>query len=397
MRKRLAYLVLGVALATSLFGGCGKETSFTTDENTKEESVTDENAEESVNKEEKIEVFGNGSKVIRCDKMLYFLENEQLYKCDISSSTETKSFSNIEGYEHLMADKTLLLEVKDKVIKGLHLVDEWIYFADKDGISKIKTDGTELTCISERDNTGIQEIYRGYIYYFLRKGDILSINRMKLDGTDDVCIEKNVEQLYATKIVNNNIFIYVNDGVYKINSDTAVTECVLELADMDSVCFDDDYAYIHDYETGFIHKMRKDGTNAEIILEIDDYRNLELKLVANGWIYFEGKINKNSDRFWRVSDDGKELQETMHYSGSINLQTIDKEQLLYTNDSIYLINEDNSLSKKERIEGAIRNYFGSIIRVDNNYIYCFKDNDSKDDCWYVIDINEKKYFDTSSN
>lgn len=97
---------------------------------------------------------------------------------------------------------------------GYYIVDgEWLYYCDRSGVHKIRTDGTEYTKLSDGRTTRIN-IAGGWIYYVTEDG----IYKMHTDGSEvsQLIEEDPVERI---NVVNDWIYYYNYKGFFRMRTD----------------------------------------------------------------------------------------------------------------------------------------------------------------------------------
>ena len=172
----------------------------------------------------------------------------------------------------------------------------WIYYCtndtriDKNGVYKMKTDGTENTLL-----------YEGVVDSIKLDGEWLYIDdydthyKMKIDGTG--LEQLQIGALKYDYIVSNGIFFDQN-GKYEDASQVTNPGKGLPGHTYASLIGDTLY-YI---QKGAIYKQNSDGTNAVKLLDGEDYSHIQ---VVGDWLFF---MNDETDVWYFCKTDGSGLK-----------------------------------------------------------------------------------------
>lgn len=173
----------------------------------------------------------------------------------------------------------------------------WIYYCtndtriDKNGVYKMKTDGTENTLL-----------YEGVVDSFKLDGEWLYIDnydthyKMKIDGTE--AEQLPIGALKYDYIVSDGVF-YDKNGRYEDASLVANPGKGLASHTYASLMGDTLY-YI---KGGAIYKQNSDGTNAVKVLDGEDYSHIQ---AVGDWLFF---MNSETDVWYFCKTDGSGLKE----------------------------------------------------------------------------------------
>lgn len=202
----------------------------------------------------------NGGLAVQCGEYIYYsniYDNDSLYKMNSDGSEKVKLNNEETMYMNILGD--------------------WIYYISKDGIHKIKTDGSENKIIKKVNNgedffylyaVGDKLYYRKYLlseYY-----DKWVVCRINLDGSN--------EKQYMTKGFVHNVtvygdWIYYNgnptiDGAYKIKLDGSCDESIPNETYRNNI---KDFWNLDStsYETFFIDNIIGDNNNLYVSIYSD--------------------------------------------------------------------------------------------------------------------------------
>lgn len=153
---------------------------------------------------------------------------------------------------------------------SLNLYDGWLYFVNasavnglEQGFSKMKPDGSELECIYKESFTNIS-VVDGWAY-------------------GNTIIEHNVEGLkYRTSY---------NGGIIRMSLDGSKVETLIEKGVMGCIV-SNGWIYYQDIENHFLHRIRTDGTEEQLLAEIPvgDDSNFKGDIIPFGdWVYFNNR------------------------------------------------------------------------------------------------------------
>lgn len=229
---------------------------------------------------------------------VYFDFNGALYKCKADGSDLIKIYE-IEEKEY-------------KIIHHLNIVKDWIYFSagngERDGLYKIKTDGTNLEEIISDGSGGCVLVVGDTIYYQNKY-------ELNCNGTADDKKENLALDVSPYRACNwfEGYFYYCatdeegNYNIYKVKPDGIGKEVVSETEAYHMVVSDDGWIYYCDESLqmksagGSLQKMRIDGTENQIA--VDDSMN---GYTIDGEYIYYYLSQDGEDDLYRVKTDGTE-------------------------------------------------------------------------------------------
>lgn len=191
------------------------------------------------------------------DKVYYIGSDYNIYSMDTNGEKKTKINDNETGYIGV-TDKYILFN--DYPENPQSETDYITYIMDLDGSNIRAVNGNRLYNAN---------IVGNYIYYV--NEDNNEIRRINMDGTNDI-------KIYSTRAYNMNVY---GDYIYYLDYKTANTENADE-----PIC---------------IHRVKKDGTEHEVIVEMENYSYF-INIVGN-WIYYTDH-NDNSYYINLLKTDG---------------------------------------------------------------------------------------------
>jgi hypothetical protein len=200
---------------------------------------------------------------------------------------------NGKGLYKKRIDDEKAIKLSDNSIRYINLVGDWIYYISfKEGIYRIKTDGTEETLLCEDKN--IKNIYV-YGDWIMCHSD--ELYKLKTDGSKKIVVSnKKIFKIMPDKNKLYFMTFEVENGARKViyeidwQKTPSRTKKLLEI-DMKTLVIptadtiiQDGWIYYIDYKTenGRIAKIKVDGTE-KIILTDQPATNLNIK---DGWIYY---------------------------------------------------------------------------------------------------------------
>lgn len=193
------------------------------------------------------------------DKIFYIGSDYNIYKMDTNGENKTKINDNQTGYIGV-TDKYILFN--DYPENPQSETDFVTYIMDLDGKNIKAVNGQRLYNANIEGN---------YIYYV--NGENSEIHRIKVDGTEDT-------KIYSSKAYNMNIS---GDYIYYLDFKTENSENTDE-----AIC---------------IHRIRKDGTDHQVIVEMENYSSF-INVIGD-WIYYTDH-NDNSYYINLIKNDGSE-------------------------------------------------------------------------------------------
>jgi len=219
---------------------------------------------------------------------IYYTTNDKLYKMKQDGSNN-QLLSETGGY-------------------FINVVNEWIYYeTSKNGLSKVRTDGTDYSVISfikdaARTGMDIGDYYVNskWIYYKRWKNNESSLVRVALDGTNEQIILS--DSIYRVSVVGDYIYYSNEKGLYKIDLNGLKKEIVVDVPSMHFVV-DDNWIYYSqgDYENFTLKKIMIDGTNDTNLnlLQIQSFN------VIGEWLYYSSQREGESG-LYRIKTNGTE-------------------------------------------------------------------------------------------
>lgn len=138
----------------------------------------------------------------------------------------------------------------------MNVSGDWIYYKDGNTLSKMKTDGSGATKLSE--NVELFEVKDDWVYYGEagKKGEYKTIYRMKLDGTEK---SKIVDGVYTA--IDGDWLYYGNEGwLCRANLDGSEAEKLNDVKLWSIYGIYDGYIYYGEY-SGAAYRIDLDGSN----------------------------------------------------------------------------------------------------------------------------------------
>ncbi|MBZ9625200.1 DUF5050 domain-containing protein [Clostridium sp. FP2] len=222
----------------------------------------------------------NDGLVAEKDGFIYYAnpaDKNTLYKLNISTGEKEKLGDTSED------------------IKYINLMGGWVYYYYYNYYSyKIRTDGTELTSISNNGsylNIVDRYFYGGrtflnvsgkskyYAHSNLYKCDLDGNNGKELTTYDVSYINVVGDWIYYINLTDNKIYRMKTDG-------TNATALASDFAENLNVS--DRYIYYVNSEDRFIYRMKTDGTSKEQI----SYNASSKINIAGGWLYYVNPVTK---------------------------------------------------------------------------------------------------------
>ncbi len=211
----------------------------------------------------------------------------------------------------------------------LHIIDDWIYYRifSKNGIFKIRTDGTQRTQLAN-DKTRSINVVDNWIYF--SSFDTRSVHKMLIDGTQRTTLTDDLADFI--NVVDGWIY-YIKDwlSIYKMRTDgTEKTIIYSQEPDsrgegryIDFLNVQNEWIYYLDYsenidygDSGKIFKIRPTGNDRT---KITDERSKSINIIGQ-WIYGFDDCNDDFDDdfdffsplfplcFFRIRTDGTDRQ-----------------------------------------------------------------------------------------
>jgi len=210
-----------------------------------------------------------------------------------------------DGLYKIKTDGTGKAKLSDDFATEINVVGDWIYYSNE-GICKIKTDGTGKTKISS-EGVGYINVIDDWIYYL---DDKIILYKIKTDGTGKTKISDDEWIYFKTNLVLVGDWIYYCDGydsekLYKIKTDGTGKAKICDDAPTSINVQAEWIYYCYSPESsplsapfGELYKIKTDGKgktklSGDFITEIN---------VAGDWIYY---INDSDNgRLYKIKTDG---------------------------------------------------------------------------------------------
>lgn len=266
--------------------------SITACENGKDKQNKDNKQAVENNKKSDI-LYNNYGVYLRDGEWIYYKYNYNIYRIKIDGSYVQKINNNQEVEVY---DDDPFVQGKREESK-ICIIDGWIYFSGRDvvnnkyGTFRIKEDGSSWEYVCEY--MGI--INDGYIYYSDENG----IHRVSLEEKEDniLVYENNIE--YINYIIDGYIYY--------------------ELKERDFYKEDLDWSETRGKSENSFRRVKLDGSNEEILLDLSEwYDRMDVK-IYDEWIYY-GNTTKtdsslvDSSTLYRKKIDGKNKEEILNFN-----------------------------------------------------------------------------------
>jgi hypothetical protein len=208
----------------------------------------------------------------------------------------------------------------------MHVVGDWIIFSCDGGLYRMRTDGSGLAPIVEVEYLiNSVNIYDDWIFYryniMTQDGTFIHIYKVRIDGTGQTLVD--VITNLAGFIVEDG-WIYFSDyidaenkGLYKMRIDGSELQRIGDDCAIFMNAFNGWIYYIYlleDSDSGHgLYRIRTDGTEREMIHEVE-FRSLLYSLnITDEWLYFterrrHAEIGKNTPSTVRFRHDGTERE-----------------------------------------------------------------------------------------
>lgn len=277
---------------------------------------------------------------------------------DISSisSYATESMKNCISEGIISGKSNTTINPKDMVTRAEtaiiinHTINLIMNYTSSDSNSD-KTETTESIIFKPVGNTNYNIATRGYVAF---------------DDQWDYVITKPY-QLNSTNL----------GGVYRVNKDRTESHQLSSL-DASYINIDDECIYfIEGQDSSYVVKMKKDGTDREIILNDKAYN---LMLVGD-YLYYTLDYPENN--LWRMNKDGnnqkliglKDVYHLQYSDGYIYYLESPYEKRHTDNLAVYRVNE-NTFEREKIVEYEFNPKHSSFMYVvDGNWIYYIKNGD----------------------
>jgi len=278
--------------------------------------------------------FGNFGSVAEYDGWIFFTDDG------------TKG-GNSQAIFKVKADGsglTTIVDTKNDGICGINIYDGWVYYLKEtiangqctQKLYKITIDGKNNKKVtnSRMDLYGIPTVYKGWIYYSEKDG----IYKMKTDGTNKKRIVK--DKLINDFTFSNNWIYYVGyNGLYRVKTNGTSKRLLIKNINIYSCQISEKYVY---YKTNYenLFRINLDGTNRKKMKT--DVLSFN---VYNGWIYY-GKRDKG---FYRMRESGTSIKKLLPNVPSAIFVTKDRiyfDEIVNSTFYYYIVDKDGSDFKK---------------------------------------------------
>lgn len=288
----IVVIIVGVLFIINLFTSDRTETTENINGVVSENTFLDESNDTSmdvkidvpVEWDSNSSINANAAESIAFTGKKYYYVNAGSLHCAKNKSSDLKQVNNVPN-----------------MMRNLNIVDKKLYYSNDDGICVYDTKSEKETVLSDMIPDFIC-VYKDYIYCTVESETSEnslenSIYRMKLDGSDSVCIKADyIDSLSSLTIYNDYIF-FVDSKEQNLNRmtlDGQQCEIIVqgELSDLNSVYIVDGYIYycrvVDTFRWGSsdcrLYRSKLDGTEETQITFVNtgDY------FVHNDMVYYEG-------------------------------------------------------------------------------------------------------------
>ena len=192
----------------------------------------------------------------------------------------------------------------------VNIVDGWIYAAfynvenrrsESTGVYKIKTDGTQLTKLTDLYLVNVSVVNNKLYGISWEKNCIYSMN---LDGTQ---LHELINYGFSTLNVTDHSLYMSNNSIRTLDLDTGeLTEVLNTGVSPEYFIVDGDYIYyyVSKFEKGYsgeLYKFPLDGSIEPILL----FNNVDRFNVSNGYIYY---VRLNKSGIYKATTDGTNIE-----------------------------------------------------------------------------------------
>lgn len=254
----------------------------------------------------------------------------------------------------------------DPYASHLNVIGDWIYYVDsKGGLCRMKTDGSELSLLTDY-TVNFMQATSDYIYFFTsykRESDgyqFKELHRIKPDGSDDETLLSYLSSRWDYLVVGNDIYFLCWDASTQTQKLRRGSFTDI-LNNIDKFVISDNHIYYINHEDKCIYKADMDGKNI-IKITSDTTKSLN---IANGWIYYANTSDNN--KLYKITTDGKDKSKVADVKSDYAIN-IAGGKLFYveTNEKFetYVMNKDGSAKSKSLIYKA-----ASFTSEDNEHYY----------------------------
>ncbi|MDP4145775.1 MAG: DUF5050 domain-containing protein [Bacillota bacterium] len=265
------------------------------------------------------------------------------------------------------------------IFKGI-LSDGWVYYsnlADKQKLTKIKTDGSGKTTLTPDNRCSVIGIQDGYIYFNDGGDSFYGIYKMKTDGKDKTKIIGGSKD-YETKgfYLKDEWVYYTDDGVndysiFRVKLDGS-NKTRLNKGSYNHIIGNGDYIYYIDIQSRSLCRMKLDGSDKTTLYN----HNTADFQVCGDYIYVLNAIKDASEgthegdgNLYRIKLDGSDKQ--LIKNNLIQNFSISGDWLCYNQLSS---TDNNHELVAEKLDGSDKTSFGnkgnlSEVLIAGNYLY----------------------------
>lgn len=263
------------------------------------------------------------------------------------------------GFYKFSEDNSVPVKFSDEVGGNMKIINDWIYFVRlNDGsysVYKMKTDGTELTKVDDAKTAPLDFKYSKKYIYFRDSSMMDNLSRMKLDGSSRKILKSDVLNYY----INGDLIYYISSaesGILRSMKLDGSSDKVICEIDGPILYINDNYIYYSQinsnllknkkntrdinqyfiYNNGPLYRMRKDGTEKELITE-----DIVMYIyVRDNQIYYQPYSNGESKKIYKIDLRGKKKIEL----------SLDGFFLGIMDKWIYYIDEKNSMLSRTTLD-----------------------------------------------
>lgn len=255
----------------------------------------------------------------------------------------------------MKTDGTDLTKITDAVYEGIKTLDEWIYYIDTNNkytpakLARIRWDGENKEILSEEDISTFCES-EDYIIYIYEN----NIYRMQRDGSLKIKIISSEKEINDLKIYNNIIYYSTDEGVFSVDSDGKNSNQLL-VGNYEKFSISNDRIY---YVNNELNSSNLDGSN---ITQLSKLNVSDIYLVDD-IIYY----NKDEYLYKLNSNDGNKAELFLE-EGLYSIYEKDSYLYFYGQNRIWRVKSD--LSEKEILIGTGGELHHKMyIKVDNRIL-----------------------------
>lgn len=234
--------------------------------------------------------------------------------------------------------------------------DDWIYYVNikEDTLYKMKSDFSEKTKFEPGVATNYSVIQEDTIYFFGREG----IRKIKTDGTEEAkVVDADEQNMFGFYVSGDWIYYPLKSGeIYRVKTDGTEKSKIAQIDDFNgSMTVSDDWIYYEDGNDLF--RMKTDGTGDERISE-----RVWIHEIKDGWIYYGEESDKGEIvGAYKMKLDGSEKSELVEG----NFVAIDGDWMYYGKEDGFFRAKLNGSSEEKLNDEEMF----TICEIDDKYIY----------------------------